>query len=929
MKRYSIPILFAFAAAVLSAFGKVDVLCIYYPEWHVYPEGDVIFGKGRTEWDFVNTAVPRFPGHEQPIRLVDGNPDDSNPADVAKEIDYAADAGIDVFVYDWYWADHKPIQHEALERGFLKAPNRGRMKFALMWANHNRSDVFRSAPGKCNDRFFWRLKYDREEFLEAIDYCIKAYFGSPQYYRKDGRLFLSIYSAMQLVNGLGGSEATKAVFAEAQKRVKDAGLPPLHLSAMIHGKEQADVVNAAGFDSTAAYNVTPYDFDDSDIKEEKGETRQLYSHEEFAELHGPFNRKMAEFSVPPYMPVVARGWDASPRCRNDEPFPWKTLMYPYLGIVRDTAPKWFRRSLEIVKAQALADPKKPGAILINAWNEYTEGCYLMPDTKNGDAYLKAIKSVFKNAAEPWFGKPIPGSGEKPGVEDCGMSAAKVFDAPIKGLKRIGTLAVPKSAEVPESSNASIGFEGLDRGLFDPDRCYDALAAAGVKWARVQTMWSRCEKEKGVYDFSVLDGVVENLSRRGVRPWFSVTFGNTVYMTNCYTGAAVGCVPTLYGDECRAAWCAYVRKLARRYKGRVTHWEIWNEPNIDHFWQPTKPNAAAYLELVKLTGGVVREEIPDAKIGGTTSSPALNDWERRFFELGGAASIDFWSGHAYGCVPERLRHKQKVADEPTDDYVAVLNDVRKFIDANGGRHVEIWQGESGFPSWFPESHWLYSKGVCKEGWQSQANQAKWLLRRFVTDRRAGIARSSFYQMADISRHYSMATITRKHPAEHGILNGWTYKPKMSCRAFGSYNAILATAKCDASVETSVSPSSDGGAPTVSAAFRSSDGSPFFLYYTAFDFSLSYTGACYAARCDAKLTVPAKLAPESPVLVDMLRGGVYEVLSRIEANDTVTFGGLPLVDYPLVLADRRCVKLVAPVSFSSIGCPDDWRKYALWK
>ena len=52
------------------------------------------------------------------------------------------------------------------------------------------------------------------------------------------------------------------------------------------------------------------------------------------------------------------------------------------------------RSLEIVKAQALADPKKPGAILINAWNEYTEGCYLMPDTKNGDAYLKAIKSVF-------------------------------------------------------------------------------------------------------------------------------------------------------------------------------------------------------------------------------------------------------------------------------------------------------------------------------------------------------------------------------------------------------------------------------------------------------------------------------------------------------------------------------------------------------
>ena len=98
------------------------------------------------------------------------------------------------------------------------------------------------------------------------------------------------------------------------------------------------------------------------------------------------------------------------------------------------------------------------------------------------------------ADEPWFGAPIPGSGYDPAVLDCGMSAAKVFDAPMDGLKRIGALAVPKSADLPESSNASIGFEGLDRGLFDPDRCYDALAAAGIKWARVQTMWSRCEKQ---------------------------------------------------------------------------------------------------------------------------------------------------------------------------------------------------------------------------------------------------------------------------------------------------------------------------------------------------------------------------------------------------------------------------------------------------
>ncbi len=534
--------------------------------------------------------------------------------------------------------------------------------------------------------------------------------------------------------------------------------------------------------------------------------------------------------------------------------------------------------------------------------------------------------ALNGAVEPWFGAPIPASGED-GREDCGMTAARVFDAPIAGLTRIGTLAVPKSADVPESSSGSIGFECLDRGLFDPDRCYDTLAAAGVKWARCQTMWSRCEKQKGVYDFSVLDGVVDNLTRRGIRPWFSVTFGNTLYMTNCYTGAAVGCVPTLYGEECRTAWCAYVRELAKRYRGKVTHWEIWNEPNLPHFWQPSKPNAADYLALVKLTGGIIREEIPGAKIGGTTASPALNDWERKFFELGGAQAIDFWCSHAYGRVPEQMRRQQRIASGTSDDYITVIKDMHAFVAARGGKHVEFWQGESGFPSWFPAGHWLWwPKTVCKEGWQSQANQAKWLLRRFVTDRRAGIARSSFFQMADISRHYSMATTTQSHPAEHGIVNGWTYKPKMSCRAFGNYNALLATATPDASITVSLSPEADAGAPTVATTFRSSDGKPLFLYYAAFDFSGAYTGTCYTARCDAKLTVPAALAPKDPVLVDMLRGGVYSISSCTEADGHVTFAGLPLVDYPLVLASRTC--LTAARSEGTTGHPAVRRRSPFW-
>ena len=514
------------------------------------------------------------------------------------------------------------------------------------------------------------------------------------------------------------------------------------------------------------------------------------------------------------------------------------------------------------------------------------------------------------ADESWFGAPIPASGED-GRPDCGMTAARIFDAPIPGLRKLGKLVVPNSTNVFGNCNSSIGFEGLDRGLFNPERCYDTLATTGVKWARICTMWSRCEKEKGVYDFSVLDGIVENLTKRGIRPWVCVTYGNTLYMTNCYTGAAVGCVPIYYGKECQAAWRRYVRELARRYKGKITHWEIWNEPNLKHFWQPKKPNAKDYLKFLKLTSKEIRKEIPDAKIGASTASPALNKWEKSFFDAGGAKFIDFWCSHAYSCVPEQLRRKQRIASGDTSDYVTVLKEVRKFIDERGGAHIEFWQGESGFPSWFPEGHWLFGKGVCKKGWQSQANQAKWLLRRFLTDRRAGIIRSSFFQMADVSRAYSMATTTQTHPAEHGIVNGWTYKPKMSYYAFGHYNALLSTAQYDPSIEVSISPVESGGVATMSMAFRSADNTPMFLYYTQFDFSKNYVGKCYTPMTDAELTVPSSLAPKNPVLVDMLRGGVYKVSSFAEADGCVKYKGLPLVDYPLLLTDVSAVKF-APAS-----------------
>ena len=62
------------------------------------------------------------------------------------------------------------------------------------------------------------------------------------------------------------------------------------------------------------------------------------------------------------------------------------------------------------------------------------------------------------------------------------------------MKKIGKLKTYKSSEIKDSY-ISIGFECLDRELFKAEKCYEPLGKTGVKYARCQTGWCRCEKEK--------------------------------------------------------------------------------------------------------------------------------------------------------------------------------------------------------------------------------------------------------------------------------------------------------------------------------------------------------------------------------------------------------------------------------------------------
>jgi hypothetical protein len=98
-----------------------------------------------------------------------------------------------------------------------------------------------------------------------------------------------------------------------------------------------------------------------------------------------------EFAVP-YHPNVTMGWDSWPRVPADQPF--ASGLYPATPLIAKNSPAAFRDALSDARSFVETHPTSQGIITINAWNEWTEGSYLEPDTTHGMAYLEAIRDVF-------------------------------------------------------------------------------------------------------------------------------------------------------------------------------------------------------------------------------------------------------------------------------------------------------------------------------------------------------------------------------------------------------------------------------------------------------------------------------------------------------------------------------------------------------
>ena len=349
-------------------------------------------GQGWGEWELVRAAKPRFPGHHQPNVPLWGETDESDPKAMAQKIDAAADHGINAFIFDWYYYDDGPFLERPIDEGFLKAKNNNRLKFAFMWANHDWTDIHPYRRG-AEAKLLYPGKVTPETFDKIADHVIKNYFVHPSYWKIDGKPYFSFYDLTKLLESFGSVPATRAALDKFRAKAKAAGLPGLHLNAVVWGQtilpgektiaDPAKLVADLGFDSVTSYVWIHH----------VGLPQQQTDYNEVRDGYLKYWDGAEKTFGVPYFPNVTMGWDSSPRAAQDQEF--GNFGYPFMNTIGGNTPERFREALQITKERLQKRETGPRILNINCWNEWTEGSYLEPDTVNGYKYLEAIRDVFK------------------------------------------------------------------------------------------------------------------------------------------------------------------------------------------------------------------------------------------------------------------------------------------------------------------------------------------------------------------------------------------------------------------------------------------------------------------------------------------------------------------------------------------------------
>lgn len=142
---------------------------------------------------------------------------------------------------------------------------------------------------------------------------------------------------------------------------------------------------------------------------------------------------------------------------------------------------------------------------------------------------------------------------------------------------------------------------------------------------------------------------------------------------------------------------YARAVTERYKGRVTHFQVWNEPNLGIEWGGQPVNPERYTEMLCSTYRALKEADPQNVVISGAIAPTIDlsgynlssfVYLQRMYDAGAGACFDILGAQGYGLFSGPTDRRMR---SMTINFAYPMW-LRDQMIANGDAHKPIWIGE---------------------------------------------------------------------------------------------------------------------------------------------------------------------------------------------------------------------------------------------
>ncbi|HWR14619.1 MAG TPA: beta-galactosidase [Terriglobales bacterium] len=200
---------------------------------------------------------------------------------------------------------------------------------------------------------------------------------------------------------------------------------------------------------------------------------------------------------------------------------------------------------------------------------------------------------------------------------------------------------------------------------------------GAKYLRCSFTWNAIENQRGKYNWKFWDMLVDEAERTNIKliPYVAYT-PEWAAGTPDQFWKRPPTDPKFYADT--------MYQVARRYRGRIHSWEIWNEPDIEEYWMGSTER---FAELVRLAAAAIRKADPNATLVLAGMSKGPSPFFRELIEKYDVEKlVDVIAMHGY---PESwLEERAETVHQSWVDKMADL------LEADGARQ-DLWLNEIGY------------------------------------------------------------------------------------------------------------------------------------------------------------------------------------------------------------------------------------------